>query len=129
MAFKVVLEYIPGPLKWLQKRWKLSEPLTVQLSGGELLTIPKGFKTDLSSVPRILWPIFPPYGDFIPAAIVHDWMYIYDYKREELGTKGARKFADNEFYFLSRVHNPKAPIDNYLRFLAVRLFGASIYKK
>jgi hypothetical protein len=98
------------------------------LSDGTTIMIPEGFKTDLSSVPRFLWPLFPPFGDFIRAAIVHDWMYINDYKRDELGTYKARKFADDEMLFLSRCYNSDGVIDNYLRWVAVRLFGWYIYK-
>jgi hypothetical protein len=112
-----------------KKRWRLEKSFTVTLSNGDEITVPKCFKTDLSSVPRFLWPLFPPYGDFLPASIVHDYMYIVDYKRDELGTKAARKLADNEMLYLSSCYNPKRPIDNYLRFLAVRIFGGYIYKK
>lgn len=37
--------------------------------------VPEGFKTDLASTPRLLWPIFPPGGPWIRAAILHDYLY------------------------------------------------------
>lgn len=37
--------------------------------------VPKGFKTDLASVPRIFWRAFPPFGEYSQAAIVHDYLY------------------------------------------------------
>lgn len=40
--------------------------------------IPQGYVTDFASVPRILWPLFPPYGKHTIAAVVHD--YLYDHK-------------------------------------------------
>lgn len=40
-----------------------------------LLTVPAGFKTDLASIPRILWNILPPFGKYDAAAVLHDLLY------------------------------------------------------
>ena len=109
----IKLEYIYGT----KKRWRVLEDTRVVLSNGTLVIIPKGMETDLSSVPRFLWGLFPPFGDFLIASLVHDYMYIYD-----LG----RKRADEEMLYLSNKYN-KNKIDNYLRYLAVRLFGGFVY--
>jgi len=37
--------------------------------------VPKGFVSDLTSIPRALWPVLPPDGDYEEAAVIHDWMY------------------------------------------------------
>jgi Protein of unknown function (DUF1353) len=37
--------------------------------------VPENFETDLASIPRIFWGILSPWGDYGPAAIVHDWLY------------------------------------------------------
>lgn len=34
-----------------------------------------GFVTDYASVPRGLWNLFPPNGEYVPAAVIHDWLY------------------------------------------------------
>lgn len=107
-------------------KWILLENIEVVLSNGENITVPSGLKTDLSSSPRLLWGIFPPYGDFLLAAIVHDYLYIYNYKKGILGDYGARKFADEQMLYLSNKYN-KNKIGNYLRFLAVRIFGYKIW--
>lgn len=39
------------------------------------VTVPEGFRTDLASVPRILWNILPPMGSYSPGAVVHDYLY------------------------------------------------------
>jgi hypothetical protein len=101
------------------KMWRVHEDLTVTLSNGELLVIPKGFITDLSSVPKPLWSIFPPFGDFLLASLVHDYLYVVRYKNN-------RKFADKEMLKISmKLHNSSRLkiLDNKLRYLAVRLFG------
>ena len=54
--------------------WKLEAPLIYQ-GKKERFVVPAGFITDFASVPRILWWIFPPYGEFTKAAVVHDYLY------------------------------------------------------
>lgn len=56
------------------KSWEVREYIQVTLSSGEDILIPGGFQTDLSSVPEFLWGFMKPFGDFIIAALVHDWM-------------------------------------------------------
>ena len=36
--------------------------------------VPPGFETDFASVPRWLWPIFPPRGRWNRAAVMHDYL-------------------------------------------------------
>ena len=43
---------------------------------GMKIVVPAGFQTDLASVPRPLWPIFPPFGRYRAAAVVHDYLYV-----------------------------------------------------
>ena len=57
--------------------WQLNQPLQFSLSvngGAVIVSVPKGFVTDFASVPRILWPIFPPAGPWCEAAVVHDYL-------------------------------------------------------
>jgi len=39
------------------------------------ITVPAGFETDFASVPRAFWRIVPPWGEYSPAAVVHDYLY------------------------------------------------------
>ncbi len=106
----------------------LSEEIEYKLSNGEVIVVPRGFETDLSSVPRFLWSFSPPYGDFLLAAILHDWMYASDYRRGELGNSQARKLADIEMLKWSNKLN-KNKFDNYFKYYGVRLVGAHVYKR
>ena len=45
------------------------------INNNDLITVPKGFKTDLASVPRIFWTIFPTDGRYVYASTVHDFLY------------------------------------------------------
>ena len=40
----------------------------------QMIVIPKGFQTDLASVPRIFWVILPPFGAYEAAAVLHDYL-------------------------------------------------------
>lgn len=69
-----------GPYTNLQGHpsFELAEPLTFRLRMGRghiCTTVPAGFVTDGASVPRILWPIFNPFGEYFRAAVMHDFLY------------------------------------------------------
>ena len=45
------------------------------ICNNKLLVIPKEYITDGASVPQFLWSIFPPNRtDYLPCAIIHDWL-------------------------------------------------------
>lgn len=78
--------------------------------------IPKGFKTDLASIPRILWPIIAPqYSGFIAPSILHDYLY-------RCNNHVTRLYADEVLYSALIVENVTAFTASKF-FLAVRLFG------
>lgn len=110
--------------------FRLEHNISITLSNGDIIQIYKNFEFDGSSVPRFLWWLFPSYGDFFFAALIHDFLYHTKYKSEALGMKEAQKFADNEMLIWSNKLNNKnfgKKIDNYLRFKAVRWFGKKQY--
>ena len=41
------------------------------------VSVPRGFVTDLATTPRILWSIFPPWGNWNSAAILHDYLSVH----------------------------------------------------
>lgn len=98
------------------------------IQNGEIITIPKGMYWDLSSVPKILWPVLPPYGDFLFGAKVHDYLYRYQHHADQMGLYEARKFADREMLLWSDITNGGRKIDNRLRYRACRMFGAKAYR-
>lgn len=42
----------------------------------EWIDVPVGFTTDLASVPRLCWNLFPPDGSYTQAAVLHDFLYL-----------------------------------------------------
>jgi len=61
--------------KLLGGEWRLIKPVVYTTSAGHRIEVPAGFLTDLASVPWGLWNVFPPAGDYTPAAIIHDYLY------------------------------------------------------
>jgi Protein of unknown function (DUF1353) len=57
--------YLEGELGWRANSGQAHAPVTV----------PRGFVSDLASVPRIFWSILPKTGRYAYAAIVHDYLY------------------------------------------------------
>ncbi len=89
---------------------------------GKQFIIPKGFKTDLASFPKIAWPIMAPaHSSLIRPAIVHDWFYrkTCDFTRIQ---------ADLIFYHMLKndgITNLRASLMYY----AVRWFGYKYYNE
>lgn len=42
---------------------------------GDVINVPIGTHTDFASIPRLLWAIFPRWGKYGNAAVIHDWLY------------------------------------------------------
>jgi len=56
--------------------WVLTNPLIYEdPETKETFIVPRGFVTDLASVPRLFWSAFPPCGRYTPPAVVHDYLY------------------------------------------------------
>lgn len=54
----------------------LSELIFYHHPSDLLIKVPVGFSTDLASVPRLLWSIFPPLGKYSKAAVIHDYLLL-----------------------------------------------------
>jgi len=101
--------------------WRVKEELT--FVARRTTVIPKGFVTDLASIPRPFQWLF---GDkeeaCIPSCLVHDYYYSTG--------KGTRKEADDEFLQLMNVYkNPKFQWQRDLCYWAVVMFGGSGWGK
>lgn len=98
------------------KTWEVVEDFEVSINNFSFI-VPKGFKTDLASVPRIFWALIPPFGRYSQAAVVHDYLYRVEHDRKE---------ADEIFYDLMIKYETwkwKARV----MFWGVRMFGGFCY--
>jgi len=57
------------------KKWELVQSLHFVIDSDTIIDVPKGFVTDLASIPRLLTPLFPIHGLQTRAAVVHDYLY------------------------------------------------------
>lgn len=102
--------YLDGPMIW---RPAVGQKLPS-------ISVPKGFVTDLASVPKILWSKYPPSGRYAYAAILHDYLYWFQ--------QGTREEADE----VIRMAMGNAAVDNDTVadfYNALRLFGGTAWEK
>ena len=85
----------------------------------DAVNVPIGFHTDFASIPRLLWAIFPRWGKYGNAAVVHDWLYC-DQPR-------SRREADD--IFLEAMEVLEVPSwKKYFIYYAVRWFGSFAWR-
>jgi Protein of unknown function (DUF1353) len=111
------------PLVYFKNKWRVVDNLQVSVRGHDIL-IQEGFRTDLASIPRILWWVLPPFGDYNEAAVVHDFLYRKLHKKSEI----TRKEADLIFLVLMERANVHKII-RYTFYVSVRTFGWIAYGK
>lgn len=92
-----------------QSQWEVAKNYKTKFG-----TIPKGFVTNLASVPKILWWLLPPYGKYTEAVVWHDYCY------SKVDTK--RKQDDKQFKILMLDNGTKLWKVNVM-YLGVRIFG------
>lgn len=84
---------------------------------GFLITVPKGFITDGASIPKSLQWIYDPYGKYIKAAVIHDYLYS---KYNDTGIN--RTLADKIFDFIMKETGVNAKTRRKF-YVAVKYFG------
>jgi hypothetical protein len=111
-------EVVMTPVKGVL--YRVDKPIKIKV-GKDKIIVPKGFKTDLASIPRILWNIYPPQlSNYVMPAIVHDYLYSCPNKR-------SRQYIDNIFYSLL-IHNGVSTEIAVKFYLGVRLFGGEYFE-
>lgn len=100
------------PLQAGGGRWQLEEPLVYSADDDKIYIVPKGFRTDLASIPKLLWAIWPPFGRYTSAAVLHDYLCenaeVSRYKGdclflEAMGWSNVPKFKRWTIFFAVRV--------------------------
>lgn len=126
---KIELAYLPNEKG--ERMFEISQEIEVPLSDGRIIKIPKGFKTDLSSVPSWLWSFIRPIDKALIGDIVHDYLWVEQVAEIGLfgGSYEARKFADNERLRLRNMFAPKKKIKNYVTHYTLRLIGGFFYSR
>jgi hypothetical protein len=123
----IIYRYSFDAQKWEQ--FELMQEVTFEMPDNGNLTIEKGFKWDLSSVPSVFWSILKPFGKYDAAYLIHDKLYQF---------KGLNRFNRKQCdqimrdYALALVDTKKASlrrVDVWARYYAVRSFGWIVWNK
>ena len=105
------------------KRWVVRKEFSYEighLGSGDKVVIPVGFVTDLASTPKPLWSILPPFGRYLPSAILHDYLYA---TKEKSRKESDKIFLEGMMIFGDPVWK------RYAMYYTVRLCGKSSYGK
>lgn len=116
------VEYVTDPclVPTKDNKFKLCDNMIIR-AHNKFHAVPMGFKTDLASIPRIMWPVFSPSDyDSIAPAVLHDWHYC-------CVTKVSRKRADDIFYYGLIAHG-MWPLKAYVYWVGVRASGWMYYQ-
>ncbi|MFG1422518.1 DUF1353 domain-containing protein [Roseixanthobacter liquoris] len=133
----VLLDNKYGPsLRAGRSLWGLYETLTYRPGdGADTITVPKGFVTDLASIPRWAWIILPPDGPWVKAAIIHDFLYATEgtgpWKGHASGNSRAAPYTRAEADGILREAMENRGVDPVRRAIiwaAVRVGGAGGWK-
>ncbi len=101
------------------KFWLVWEAFTYHVGkypSKEIIKVPRKFRTDFASVPRIFWTLVSPYGKQGKAAVIHDYLYATGYE--------TRKRSDEIFLEAMEVLGV-APWKRTIMYWAVRVGGGS----
>lgn len=104
------------------KYWEVLEEYRYATTKG-VVVVPKGFRTDYASVPKIFRNIINSYGKHGRAAVVHDWLY-----SAECPLNLTREEADKIFLEIME-ECQVAKWKRILMYRLVRRFGASHFRK
>lgn len=95
--------------------YKTCKDVEVQIDDLDI-TVPKGFETDLASIPKWYWSILSPNNTKLVApAILHDYLYScnYDYSREHV----------DEIFYYALINNGVPTRTALTMYWTVRTFG------
>lgn len=102
------------------RHWLVLKSFRYCSGEGIHVDVRKGLETDLASIPRLLWCVWPPFGKYTDAAVIHDALY----RRHDV----QRAIADG--LFLEAMETSGVPrFTRYALWLGVRLFGWMFYRR
>jgi hypothetical protein len=109
------IRYIPDG----EKQITVPAGATTDLSSIPRVLWPVRATTDLSSIPRVLWPVLSPAGTWARASVLHDWTYSQRLFR--------RKKCD-DLFLEAMLDDRVTPSTARLIHSAVRAFGRKAYE-
>jgi hypothetical protein len=112
-------EFTPGGVP-VPDEWVVDQPLIALRPNGEKLIVPRGYITDLASIPRALRSVFDINGALRAPAVLHDWLY------------SSQRFtrAECDAIFLQAMEaRGMDKVERYAVYAGVRTFGWAYWNK
>jgi Protein of unknown function (DUF1353) len=120
-----ILSFVGG------RNWKLEADFWFP-DKGRIITVPKGFLFDLSSVPRLLWWLVAPFDLSVVAPLIHDFLYRYGGKPPAGSVEPPHDYpraeVDGVFRRIMEAEGVAA-WRRVLGYAAVRVFGRWAWRK
>ncbi|MGB4886276.1 MAG: DUF1353 domain-containing protein, partial [Nitrospira sp.] len=130
-----VLELPEPAVTYNNAEWVLLDDCRCAALDGFIVTAKRGFKTDLASIPRLLWGFIASFELSLVAPIVHDLIYgsagtvaLPDGEVTPADKRFDRKEADDLFLELM-TRSKVAYWKRNVAYLAVRAFGGSSWRQ
>jgi hypothetical protein len=123
---------LPAPLLTYvhEGQWELQAAYTYH-DDATAITVPTGFRFDLSSVPRAFWSLIAPFELSIVAPLLHDFLYRYGGKPPDGAIEPPRTYdraaVDRMFRTIMEAEGVSA-WRRTLAYAAVRTFGRSAWR-
>ena len=111
-------EYMLNGLS-VPNEWVVDQPL-IALRNGDKLIVPRGYITDLASIPRVFRNVFNVNGLLRAPAVLHDWLYS--------SQRFTRAMSDAIFLEAMEARGVDRA-ERYAVYSAVRAFGWSYWNK
>lgn len=117
---------------WLMqsRKWLVAEDWHYAING-EAFVIPKGFKFDGASIPRIFWFLLNPIGLLLIPGLIHDYAYKFSKLKFKTGEDGpfmTRTECDMTFREVAIAVNGFKFI-NWVAWFMLFIFGGFAYSK
>lgn len=130
--------FIMRVLVWLFdiRKWQLKQNWHFIRENGDEIVLPKDFKFDGASIPRLFWAILSPVGLLLIPGLIHDYGYRYDqlWRKNTSGQiepymeNAGRKAWDDLFRDVGMQVNGFAIID-VIAWIGVRIGGCFAWHK
>lgn len=107
-------EYILNGLS-VPDEWVVDQPL-IALRNGEKIIVPRGYITDLASIPRVFRNVFNVNGPLRAPAVLHDWLY---------SSQRFTRALSDQILLEAMEARGMDRVERYAIYSAVRTFGGS----
>jgi Protein of unknown function (DUF1353) len=119
-----ILTYLGG------RHWRLEASYTYH-DGPTAITVPAGYRFDLSSVPRALWSVIAPFELSIVAPLLHDFLYQCGGRPPDVSIQPPRSYtrAGVDRMFLEIMEAEQVAVwRRVLAYAASRVFGGRAWR-